>query len=63
MLKKTTFDFLRELAENNNREWFAKNKPLYEAAKEDLYELIAPLITALSTIDPEFAADTPPKNV
>lgn len=61
MLKKTTFDFLRELAENNNREWFAKNKPLYEAAKEDLYELIAPLIKEFSAIDPEFAADTPPK--
>jgi uncharacterized protein (TIGR02453 family) len=61
MLKKTTFDFLRELAENNNREWFAKNKHLYEDAKTDLFALITPLIKELSAVDPEFAADTEPK--
>jgi uncharacterized protein (TIGR02453 family) len=61
MLKKSTFDFLRELAENNNREWFAKNKHLYEEAKEDLFALIRPLIKELAAIDPEFSADTGPK--
>ncbi len=60
-MKKTTFDFLRELAENNNREWFAKNKHLYEEAKLDLFALIAPLIKELSALDPEFSADTEPK--
>lgn len=61
MLKKTTFNFLSALIQNNNREWFAKNKHLYEQAKEDLFEFIAPLISELSAIDPQFAADTPPK--
>ncbi len=61
MLKKSTFDFLRELVDNNNREWFALNKYKYEAAKEDLFHFIAPLIQTFSTIDPEFSADTPLK--
>lgn len=61
MLQKSTFDFLRLLSANNNREWFAKNKHLYEAAKTDLYQFIAPLIAELAAIDPEFSADTPPK--
>lgn len=61
MLKKTTFDFLRELVENNNREWFAINKHRYEDAKQDLFALTAPLIKELAAIDPEFSADTEPK--
>lgn len=61
MLKKSTFDFLRELTDNNNREWFAKNKHLYENAKSDLFTLIAPLIKQFSAIDPSFSADTEPK--
>ena len=61
MLQKTSFNFLREIANNNNREWFAENKHLYETAKVDLFALIAPLIETLSAIDPRFPADTPPK--
>ncbi|SOD20461.1 DUF2461 domain-containing protein [Pedobacter xixiisoli] len=61
MLKKSTLNFLRELAENNNREWFAKNKHLYEDAKLDLFALTAPLIKELAAIDSEFSADTEPK--
>jgi uncharacterized protein (TIGR02453 family) len=61
MLKKTTFSFLRELSQNNNREWFAQHKHLYEEAKEDLYGLIEVLIKDFSAIDPAFSADTAPK--
>ncbi len=61
MLQKTTFDFLREIAENNNREWFAENKQLYETAKLDLFALIEPLIDTLSAIDPLFSKETLPK--
>jgi uncharacterized protein (TIGR02453 family) len=61
MLKKQTFHFLNLLAENNNREWFAVNKHLYEEAKADLFPMIAKLIKELAAIDPEYAADTEPK--
>ncbi len=61
MINKKTLDFLKLLRENNNREWFAENKHLYEEAKSDLFVLIAKLIEALSTIDPHYASDTEPK--
>jgi uncharacterized protein (DUF2461 family) len=41
MLQKKTFQFIKDLAENNNREWFAVNKYLYEEAKADLFPMIA----------------------
>lgn len=61
MLKKETFKFLDLVTANNNREWFAENKHLYEEAKADLFPFIAKLIKELSTIDPQYAADTEPK--
>lgn len=61
MLQKKTLDFLNLIADNNNREWFATNKHLYEEAKEDLFPFIAALIKEFSAIDPQYSADTPPK--
>jgi uncharacterized protein (DUF2461 family) len=31
MFSKATFNFLDELAANNNRQWFEANKPRYES--------------------------------
>ncbi|MFD0939872.1 DUF2461 domain-containing protein [Pedobacter boryungensis] len=61
MIKPKTLSFLTELSENNNREWFAENKYLYEEAKADLFPFIAKLIKELAAIDPQFSADTEPK--
>ncbi len=61
MLNKKTFDFLDILSENNNREWFAENKHLYEEAKADLFVMIAELIKEFAAIDPQYSADTEPK--
>lgn len=61
MINKETFQFLKLVTENNNREWFAENKHLYETAKEDLFPFIATLIKELAAIDPEYSADTLPK--
>jgi len=61
MIKPKTLSFLTELAENNNREWFAENKYLYEEAKADLFPFVAKLIKELAAIDPQFSADTEPK--
>ncbi|RZL14161.1 MAG: DUF2461 domain-containing protein [Pedobacter sp.] len=61
MLKKKTLDFLEVLNENNNREWFAENKQLYEEAKADLLVMIGQLIKELSAIDAHYSADTDPK--
>ena len=61
MLNKETLKFLALVVENNNREWFAENKHLYEAAKDDLLPFIADLIKEFAVIDPQYSPDTPPK--
>ncbi|WP_316832648.1 DUF2461 domain-containing protein [Pedobacter aquatilis] len=61
MLKKDTLVFIKNVAENNNREWFAENKPKYEEAKADVLELVASIIPELAKIDPLISADLDPK--
>lgn len=51
-IEKTTIDFLEDLRENNNREWFRDNKTRYEAALENVKDYVEALIIALSTLDP-----------
>lgn len=48
----STFDFLKALKENNNREWFNANKASYEQAKENIENFIQALINNLATFDP-----------
>jgi len=61
MLKKETLSFIKDVAENNNREWFAANKDVYEAAKEDALALAAAIIPELAKIDPILSAEADPK--
>lgn len=61
MLNKKTLNFLNLVAENNNREWFAENKHLYEEAKADVVALAVALIKGVSTIDPLISSDADPK--
>ncbi|MHA4893417.1 DUF2461 domain-containing protein [Pedobacter sp. PWIIR3] len=59
MIQKETLYFIRDVAENNDRNWFAANKDRYEVAKEDIIGLIEKLIPKLAAVDPEFSIDTP----
>jgi uncharacterized protein (TIGR02453 family) len=52
MIQRHTFDFLTELVENNNREWFQANKERYDAARENVIEFTAELLKLLQKIDP-----------
>ncbi|UKT63115.1 DUF2461 domain-containing protein [Pedobacter mucosus] len=61
MLKQETLKFIQEVAENNNREWFAINKPRYEEAKSDVLILVSELILGLSKVDPLLSAEADPK--
>ena len=51
-IEKSTFDFLNNLKDNNNREWFQENKPEYEAALKNVTEFIEGIIMKLSELDP-----------
>ncbi|MGY3053949.1 uncharacterized protein (TIGR02453 family) [Pedobacter sp. UYEF25] len=61
MLKKQTLDFIEAVVANNNREWFAENKHLYEEARLDVLEFASVLIPKLAKVDPMISADTDPK--
>lgn len=57
-IAKDTFQFLRELKENNDKEWFTENKPRYEAAKTNFEKFIDELIKEISKFDPSIAHHT-----
>ncbi|WP_321298619.1 DUF2461 domain-containing protein [Marinifilum fragile] len=52
MLNRSVFDFLLELRENNNREWFHANKKMYETAKKDFQLFVELSIEQIKTFDP-----------
>lgn len=58
-MKKTT-DFLKKLKKNNNKEWFDKNRPSYDSAKEEFTMVVSDILDrckkfdkALVNIDPK----------
>ena len=50
-IKKQTLDFLKKLAENNNKPWFDANKDKYLAAKENMESFVAAIKSELDQID------------
>jgi uncharacterized protein (TIGR02453 family) len=55
MLQKSTFQFIKDLKHNNNKEWFEANRKVYQSAKEDFLELVANLIQGIEAFDPAIA--------
>ena len=51
MISQNTFKFLKDLKNNNNREWFTANKERYEAAKKEFEEYINSLIPKIALFD------------
>ena len=51
-IEKATFDFLNNLKENNNREWFQDHKSEYDAALQNVTSFIEQIIVKLSGLDP-----------
>ncbi|PVH25647.1 DUF2461 domain-containing protein [Sphingobacterium corticibacter] len=56
----TTFAFLSDLAENNNREWFQEHKARYDAAQQNMKEFVQAIISRLSEVDPHINKDINP---
>jgi len=52
MLQRETLTFLTELKNNNNREWFDKNRSSYEKARDDFRGLVEDLIEEIIDFDP-----------
>ncbi|MBB3054914.1 DUF2461 domain-containing protein [Mucilaginibacter gotjawali] len=53
MIQRQTIDFLKELIENNNRDWFMANKERYETARENVIAFTTELLGLLQKIDPQ----------
>ena len=62
MIKSETFDFLKELSINNDRDWFHVNKSRHEQAKANVIDFAAGVITQLSKIDTSIPSGLDPKN-
>lgn len=56
-----TFDFLKKLVANNNREWFQANKAEHDKARENVIEFTGDLIKQLHLVDPLVDAAIDPK--
>jgi uncharacterized protein (TIGR02453 family) len=52
MIYKESLDFLTDLAQNNNRDWFLANRERYDTARENVIDFTAQLLKKLQQIDP-----------
>ena len=50
-ITQETFNFFKQIEENNNKVWFENNRPLYEAAKANYLEFMGDLIPKIKQID------------
>ncbi|HUW39196.1 MAG TPA: DUF2461 domain-containing protein [Rhodocyclaceae bacterium] len=58
MFTEATFNFLEALSANNDRAWFAANKPRYESlVREPALDFIGAMAPALDSFAPHFRAD------
>jgi TIGR02453 family protein len=59
MIQASTLDFLRQLAENNQRDWFHAHAFEYAEAKENVLNTAAALLEAINTFDPSVGFPEP----
>ena len=50
-MEKQVLDFLTQLAGNNNREWFQKNKKQYDTAKAEVESFVNSIIPGIAKFD------------
>ncbi|MDD4602681.1 MAG: DUF2461 domain-containing protein [Bacteroidales bacterium] len=58
-MKKMVLDFLLQLQENNNREWFQKNKAMYEEAMEEVESFVGSILPEMAGFEPALQFLTP----
>jgi uncharacterized protein (TIGR02453 family) len=57
MIKQSTFDFISELIENNDRVWFADNKDRYDEAKENINGFAGQILEETKKFDTSISPD------
>lgn len=61
MITSSTFEFLRDLKENNYRDWFQEHRARYDHAKQEVLETAAELIQKINEFDPSLGFIDPRK--
>lgn len=56
-IEQQTFEFLQQLKQHNNREWFEQNRDFYDQAKQNIDEFAKFLIQEISEFDPVIPRD------
>jgi uncharacterized protein (TIGR02453 family) len=57
MIQQQTLNFLKELVDNNNREWFMANKDRYDIARENVIDFTSQLIILMHKVDPALSPE------
>ncbi|WP_183563300.1 DUF2461 domain-containing protein [Mucilaginibacter sp. SP1R1] len=61
MIHQESLEFLKDLVNNNNREWFLDNKDRYDKARENVIEFTAQLLGTMHKVDPGIDEALDPK--
>ncbi|RCH54827.1 DUF2461 domain-containing protein [Mucilaginibacter hurinus] len=61
MIKKETLDFLKELGDNNNRDWFMANKQRHDDARQNVIDFTQAVIKLLAKTDANLNAEADPR--
>ncbi len=59
MIAQSTFDFLTELKQNNNREWYHANKDRFKDAQQNFIDFVAMLLFRISEFDANMIGTEP----
>jgi len=51
-IDKATLDFIADMQQNNNREWFAENKHRYEASRTDFFQFLEGMLAGAAAFEP-----------
>jgi len=51
-IKKSTLDYLKAIGKNNNRDWFLKNKELYNEARGNFESFVQNLLNEITVFEP-----------
>lgn len=62
-ISKRTLQFLKDLKSNNNKDWFAENKKIYEEARAEFIVFVDALILEIAKFDPSIKHNEGKKSV
>ena len=62
MIKPDSLNFLKQIAVNNERDWFQLHKDEYNTAREDVLNFTSHLLKELAKVDPSIPADLAAKS-